>query len=169
MREIEEGRMRNSGVMDLLLMSRLRMLNELDFDSLPDAAEGAGRRLYKALREYTCTHDIAYYAATRPYPFARMRRMLMCAALGISAEFTKQSAPYIRVLAANEKGREHLRTLEKTSVPLVTKPAAIKTMDEDANKVFALGASAHDIYRLQFVTSDDKKAGNDWRMAPVIV
>jgi len=168
-REMQEGRLRNSELMDLALMSRLRMLNEDTFDIIPDSADGAGRRLYKSLREHTSTYDVAYYAATRPYPFARMRRMLMCAALGISAELTKQSPPYMRVLAVNEKGREHLRTLDNTPIPLVTKPAAIKSLSDNAQKVFAAGASAHDLFRLQFVTNDDKKPGQDWRKGPVIV
>ena len=70
----------------MLLKKKKIGREENSFDKIPDAGEGAGRRLYKSVRENTSIYDMAYYAATRPYPFARMRRMLMCAALGINAE-----------------------------------------------------------------------------------
>ncbi|MBR4953818.1 MAG: nucleotidyltransferase, partial [Oscillospiraceae bacterium] len=72
-------------------------------------------------------------------------------------------------LAANEKGRAYLRKLKETPIPVVTKPAAINSMGTDAKEVFACGAYAHDLFRLQFVTNSDKKAGEDWRKGPVIV
>lgn len=168
-RELEAGRYKQREKMDLVLMSRLLMLGEDVFDSLPDSGEGAGKRLYKTLREYSCVEDIAYHAATRPYPMARMRRMLMCAALGIGAEYAKASPPYMRVLALNTKGREYLRNMENSEIPIVTKPATVKSLDEYALKVFAAGASANDLFRLQFVTNGDKKPGEDWRKGPVIV
>lgn len=168
-REIEEGRIRNRELMDSLLMSRLLMLKEEDFDSIPDSAGGAGKRLYKTLRENCSVEETAYHAATRPYPMARMRRMLINAALGISAEYTNMSPPYMRVLSFNQKGREYLAKLENTALPLVIKPSSVKTCGVDAEKVFALGASAHDLFRLQFVTNDDKKPGEDWRKGPRIV
>ena len=168
-REIEAGRSRNSVLMNSLLMSRLLMLKEEDFESLPDSAGGAGKRLYKTLRENCCVVETAYYAATRPYPMSRMRRMLINAALGISADYTNTSPPYMRVLSFNQKGREYLAKLENTALPLVTKPSAVKTHGVEAEKVFALGASAHDLFRLQFVTNDDKKPGEDWRKGPIIV
>jgi len=168
-REIQFGRIRNKLVLDTAIVSRLRMFSEDYFDTLPDGGEGAGRRLYKSVREHTNTYDMAYYAATRPYPFARMRRMLMCAALGISAESTKGMPPYIRILALNEKGRAYLKQLENVRIPIVTKPSRVKDISPEAEKVFAAGALAHDLYRLQFVTNDDKKPGLDWKTGPVIV
>lgn len=168
-REMEQGRMKNPAVMETAVLSRLRMFEQEYFDELPDAGEGAGRRLYKAVREYSSCYDIAYHAATRPYPMARMRRMLMCAALGINAQMAKLSPPYMRVLAVGEKGRAYLRELESPRIPLITKPAAVRELSSKAQEVFALGAYAHDLYCLQFITNDDKKAGGDWRKGPVIV
>ena len=75
----------------------------------------------------------------------------------------------MRVLSFNQKGREYLAKLENTPLPLVIRPSSVKTLGAEAEKVFALGASAHDLFRLQFVTNDDKKPGEDWRKGPVIV
>lgn len=168
-RETKAGRIRNKELLNVALMSRLLMLDADSFEALPDGADGAGRRLYKTLLEYKDIDEAAYYAATRPYPMARMRRMLINAALGIGAEYTKSSPPYMRVLAFNSTGREYLAKLENTLIPLVIKPATLRGLGGEAEKVFSIGASAHDLFRLQFVTNDDKKPGEDWRKGPIIV
>lgn len=168
-REIASGRTRKKDILNIAIMSRLIMLDEYDFDAIPDGGEGAGRRLYKTLRQYSDIESIAYHAATRPYPMARMRRMLMCAALGVSSELTKSPPPYMRVLSFNQRGREYMRTLGETDIPILTKPANVKNYGVQAEKVFAIGASAHDLFRMQFVTNGDKKTGEDWRTGPVIV
>ncbi len=169
-REREAGRGRNSAVLETALLSRLRMLDRDVYESLPDGGDGAGARLWKAVREESTLEDISQAARTKRYPLARMRRMLLCAALGVSAEYTKTLPPYARVLAADSAGCAYLREIDgKSAVPVLTKPAAVRRLDGSAAKVFALGASAHDVYTLQNVTNSDKKCGQDWRNGPVIV
>ena len=169
-RERAAGRGRDKAVLETALLSRLRMLDRNVYESLPDGGDGAGARLWKAVREESTLEDIAQGARTKRYPLARMRRMLLCAALGVSAEYTKTLPPYARVLAADSAGCAYLREIDgKSAVPVLTKPAAVRRLDGGAAKVFALGASAHDVYTLQNVTNSDKKCGRDWRNGPVIV
>lgn len=169
-RERAAGRGRDKAVLETALLSRLRMLDRTVYESLPDGGDGAGARLWKAVREESTLEDIAQGARTKRYPLARMRRMLLCAALGVSAEYTKTLPPYARVLAADSAGCAYLREIDgKSAVPVLTKPAAVRRLDGGAAKVFALGASAHDVYTLQNVTNSDKKCGRDWRNGPVIV
>lgn len=169
-RERAAGRGRDKAVLETALLSRLRMLDRTVYESLPDGGDGAGARLWKAVREESTLEDIAQAARTKRYPLARMRRMLLCAALGVSAEYTKMLPPYARVLAADSAGCAYLREIDgKSAVPVLTKPAAVRRLDSSAAKVFALGASAHDVYTLQNVTNSDKKCGQDWRNGPFIV
>ena len=169
-RERAAGHGRNSAVLETALLSRLRMLDKDVFETLPDGGDGAGVRLWKAVREESTLEDIAQAARSKRYPLARMRRMLLCAALGVSAEYTKTLPPYARVLAADAAGCAYLREIDgKSAVPVLTKPAAVRRLNDNAAKVFALGASAHDVYNLQNVTNSDKKCGQDWRNGPTIV
>lgn len=169
-RERAAGRVQNKAVLETALLSRLRMLDRAVYESLPDGGDGAGARLWKAVREESTLEDIAQSARTKRYPLARMRRMLLCAALGVSAEYTKTLPPYARVLAADSAGCAYLREIDgKSAVPVLTKPAAVRRLDGSAAKVFALGASAHDVYTLQNVTNSDRKCGQDWRNRPAIV
>lgn len=169
-RERAAGRVQDKAVLETALLSRLRMLDRAVYESLPDGGDGAGARLWKAVREESTLEDIAQTARTKRYPLARMRRMLLCAALGVRAEYTKTLPPYARVLAADSAGCAYLREIDgKSAVPALTKPAAVRRLDGSAAKVFALGASAHDVYTLQNVTNSDRKCGQDWRNGPAIV
>ena len=170
-RELEQGRaVLNTRDMELAFLSRLRMLDEKAFLSLPDGGDGVGQRLYKAAKEEPTLDFILTAAKTKRVALSRLRRMCMAAALGINAELAAGEPPYIRMLAADEKGRTYLRqAAAKTTIPVVTKPAAVKNLGVRARTMFAVGASAHDLYTLSFLSIEDRKGGADWRTGPKIV
>lgn len=170
-RELEQGRaMLNRRDMELAILSRLRMLEEKVFLSLPDGGNGVGRRLCKAAKEEPTLDFILAAAKTKRVALSRLRRMCMAAALGVDAGQAQGEPPYIRVLAANEKGRAYLRQLDgKTTIPVVTRPGTVKHLGERAEALFAVGASAHDLYTLSFLSIADRKGGSDWRTGPKIV
>ena len=168
--EIARGRIIRRDKLETALLSRLRMFDAEYFDSLRDAGNGAGRRLYEAVRHEAGIDAVLNAAKTRRYPLARMRRICMCAALGIDREATDGLPGYARVLAANERGCALLARLRgKTDVPLISKPAGVRRLDGAARKVFALGASAHDLYVLGYEKNEEIACGNDWRTGPKIV
>ena len=55
------------------------------------------------------------------------------------------------------------------SVPILTKPAAIRQADEWSQRVFALGAKAHDLYVLGYPEAEQRRGDADWRTGPVIL
>ena len=90
--------------------------------------------------------------------------MLLCAYLGITAEDAAIPAPYIRVLAMNERGQEVLRLARKrASLPLLTKPAHIRRLSPEAQRCFALEALACDLYHLALPDWQRFSVGDDWR------
>lgn len=156
--------------MELALLSRLRMLTEADFAAIPDAANGAGARLFAAVRREQSLNAVVAAAKTKRYALSRIRRMCMCAALGIRAAQTAGTPPYIRVLAANERGRAQLRTLsDSAALPIITKPASVKALSTECQTVFASGAYAHDLYTLAYRVKGERSCGDDWRKGPKIV
>ena len=169
-RERAEGRFRDKRVIEAAVLSRLYRLTADDFDALPDASGGAGRRLHRAVWDGRGIADIVQRASGKRYTAARMRRMLLCAAFGICADDTKQSPPYIRVLAAGRKGLELLRRRgENADIPVLSRPAAVRKLGNRAEKVFSQGADAHALYTLQFVTIDDRNPNQDWETPPLFV
>lgn len=170
-RETEFGRyLTDTQLLDTALLSRLRMLRKEDFETLPDSADGAGIRLYNAARTEPTIDGVLAAAKTKRFAMSRLRRMLLCACLGVKAGAGEGIPPYARVLAANKKGCEMLRELsDKSSVPIVTKPASVKTLEPRCAELFALSAQAHDLFVLGYGAQQARIGGEDWRKSPVIV
>ena len=170
-REREQGReLNNRPAVELAMLSRLRMFDEAYYNNLPDAAEGLGSRIYRAVQEESTLDAVLAAAKTRRYPLARIRRICMCACLGIKAGMNEGMPPYARVLAANERGCELLHAFSrKSSLPILTKPAAVRQLSPESVKLFALGAQAHDFFTLAYPSPGERKGNQDWRKSPVIV
>ena len=170
-RERTKGRLlTDRTLLDTAILSRLRMLKPDAFDALPDAADGAGRRLYNAVRTEGTLEAVLAAAKTKRFTMSRLKRIAMCAALGVTAELAEKLPPYARVLAANEKGCAILgRASENPSIPILSKPASVLRCADTVRDVFTLGADAHDLYTLGFRDAEERKAGRDWRTSPKIV
>jgi predicted nucleotidyltransferase len=154
--------------MESALMSRLRLLTEKDFNALPDASEGLGNRFFKAVRREGSVEEILSAVKTKRYPMSRLRRMILCAALGIRADMGVDAPPYARVLATTPMGRELLKTISQTAkIPVVVKPASVRELDENCRRVFALTADARDFYVLGYDAFEERRGGSDWRATPV--
>lgn len=170
-REIRCGRGPVMGAsLDTAILSRLRMLPQSAYESLPDAAEGLGARLCRAAKSETGVDAVVAAAATKRYAVSRLRRMIMCAALGIKSGDAEGIPPYIRVLAANERGCGILRKMgERASLPIITKPAQITSLGTEARKVFALESAATDLFVLGFSAREERKGDRDFRLSPTII
>lgn len=145
--------------LEIAILSRLRMLPKEAFAALPDCSEGLENVLCKAVHSAATLEEILAAAKSKRYPMSRLRRMLLCAALGVRRDV---QSSYLRVLAANEQGRALLHTMRETAtLPVITKPAAAREFEE-----FRLTADAHDLYVL---AQPDKTPGQDWRHTPAML
>ena len=67
------------------ILSRLRMLPQAAYNALPGASEGLGNSLYRAAHEEPTLDGVLAAAKSKRYALSRIRRMTMCAALGVTA------------------------------------------------------------------------------------
>ena len=161
---------RDRASLETALLSRLRLFDEAYYQNLPDALDGLGTRLYQAVRREPGYDAILAAAQSKRHPLSRIRRLCLCAVLGVTAGMAEDTPPYARVLAANDRGRELLRQRTgKGSVPILTKPAAVRELSLDCQKLFKLGADAHDLYVLGYPGREERRPGEDWRTGPKIV
>jgi len=152
------------------LLSRLRMLPQTAYNALPGATEGLGNSLYRAAHEEPTLDGVLAAAKSKRYALARIRRMTMCAALGVTAGMDGGTPPYARVLAIGAQGRELLRAIDmRASVPVITKPAAGRSLPDPAGEIFALTADAHDLYVLGCPAREERRCGGDWRASPFVL
>ena len=131
------------------IIYRLRTMTFEDFRVLPDVGEGLEYRLYDAVRNSVSLAEILEKVKTKRYTHSRLRRIILCALLGITAEHTAIPVPYIRVLGFNSRGAEVLKQAkDKATLPIVSKASDIKNLDENARRVFELECTARDIFSL---------------------
>ena len=135
-------------------LSRLRFMDERDFEALPYGSEGLWRKVMEACRSKAGLEEIIDASISKRYPRTRLQRMLLCAFLGLTEELQKEPIPYLRVLAMNSRGQEIMRSLRKNSHILLLHPG------EDAPKsdYSELERRAEDLYGL-FRCGVPQKAG----------
>ena len=156
--------------LETAMLSRLMELDWQALAGLPGASEGLERRLFAAIRENRCTEDIAMAAKTKRYALSRIRRMLYCAFLGVTKADAAIPAPYIRVLAFSDRGREVLRLARKqAALPILTKPAHVEALPQEAKRVFDLEARACDQYHLALDAWKGYLPCDDWRQDAIYV
>jgi len=152
---------------ELAVLSRLRTLNELS--EIPGASEGLERRFIRYAALESSISSILTKVKTRRYPMSRLRRMMMCAVLGIKDDDTQKPPPYIKVLAMNETGMKLLGSVrKKTEVPVITKPASVHKLCESAKRLFSLEAAATDFFVLSYKNNKERSGGQEWRKSPII-
>ena len=108
-------------------------------------------RLMRYARTEPSLEDILQRTKTKRYAMSRLRRMVLCAYLGLTTGDSAGVPPCTRVLAMNDTGRLLLRRLREVSeIPVLTKPAAgreltgraahILTLEERACALWGLAA-----------------------------
>jgi len=88
------------------------------FAQLPYGSEGLWRKLMHASRQQSSLEEILSAVKSKRYTRTRLDRMVMCAFLGLTQQDLSTAAPYVRILAFNDRGREIIRSA-KDKIPLV--------------------------------------------------
>ena len=125
------------------VLARVRTLPDETFEALPFGTEGLWRKLMHACRSEESVEAILEAAKSKRYARTRLQRMLLCAYLGITEDELYSDAPYVRVLAFNDRGRQLLRRFRaRDTLPII---------DSGADTGFpyqALERRAYDLYSL---------------------
>ena len=139
------------------LLARLRTLPDEAFGALPFGAEGLWYKLMKNCRSCASVEEILTQTKSKRYTLSRIRRMLLCAFVGITAQQLRSPPPHVRILGFDERGRALLREW-KDRFPLVN--AGQTPADAD---YYALECRAADLYSL-FSEKGPRPAGEEQRL-----
>jgi len=96
------------------ILARLWTMTDAEFEALPYGSEGLWRKLMKNARYHTSLEEILAATKSKRYTRTRLDRMVICAFLGLTEKDLASPAPYARVLAFNDKGREILKKARQT-------------------------------------------------------
>lgn len=152
------------------VLSRLRTMTADDWAVLPDSgeAEGLPRRLERAGRQAATLEEFFDLAKTKRYAHARLRRLALWAFLGLTAADRPDCPPYLRVLGFNGRGQEVLREMKRRAVlPILTKPAHARALDEAGRRLFELESRCTDLYGV--CMESVPPCGMEWTNSPVVL
>lgn len=112
----------------------------------PDVSEGIENRIQTAAGAASSLEELYDLVKSKRYSHARIRRITLGAYLGLNKGLPEMP-PYIRVLGISDAGTDILRAAKPT-LPYVTRPADIKKLPTEAQRLFELEARADDLYAL---------------------
>lgn len=151
----------NANRLETAILATLRTKTAKDFVSLPDISEGLENKLEFSVKNATSLDELCNMLKTKRYTMARIRRLVLSAFLGFDGKYFMTPPPYVRVLGFNKTGEEHLRSLKASLIPVVTRIAQIKELDEYCQNVFTTECKASDIYALSL--SKAQECGSEYK------
>ncbi len=106
---LESGTLHTLSAGEQAILYRLRAMTDEEYMALPYGSEGLWRKLMHNARTLDTLEEIITATKSKRYTRTRLDRMVLCAFLGITADNISSPAPYVRVLALNDRGRNLLR------------------------------------------------------------
>lgn len=160
-KELEEGRgpysLENA---ERAVLYRLKTMSNEDFDRLPFSSEGLNVRLQRYSRSLGSVAAVTQEVKTKRYAHSRIRRMILCAFLGLTAEDMKLWPGYIRALAFNDMGREIIR---KSSLTVLNNGGQIRAMPETDRRYFDIESRCEDLLAICLPAEAEPVYGRAWR------
>lgn len=151
-------------------LARLRGLPDEAFELLPDASDGLGSRFRKAARTAGTINELLDQVKCKRYALSRIRRMLMCAFAGITAEMQSKTPPYIRVLAIGTRGAALLAGMKKKAgLPIIVKPAHVRKLDGWPIELFETESRVTDLMCLAMPDSGARRGGQEWTLGIEVI
>lgn len=155
------GRYPDADKRNLLWMHALRALSAKEWDRL--VPDGVGRRMFKAVQTATTVEQALASAKTKCCTLTSLRRLALKAFLG---DFEIQYPPYLRILGANETGKKLLAQMRPT-LPLLTKPAAVRELSPQAQALMEYESRLTDTYML--LLHNPRQKGLEFLTSPIIL
>ena len=125
------------------IICKLRSLEKSDFARLPDVSEGLENRIRSAVKKACSLPELLEFAKTKRYAMARIKRIILCAFLGIDSNMASAEIPYVRVLGSDKRGFEILKNVDS---PVVTRYSDVLKLGSDAQNFFELENKFTNIY-----------------------
>ena len=128
----------------------LRRMSKEQLKSLPDVTEGLENLFYSACRKYADIGSVLTAVKSRRYTMARLKRICMCALLGIyGSPMKKLDSLFIRVLGIRREAQSLLSALhEKSELPVFTRYGDVSKLNERQSELMALEVRCADIAAL---------------------
>ena len=138
-----DGLLLDNAKFETAVLTLLRMRDPASFSAVRGVSEGLENRLAAAVREAESLDDLYTRLKTKRYPHARLRRLVLDAALDFPSELPMP--PYIQVLGARKTA---LPRLKAAALPAGTALADLARAGAECEKIGRLHSRAVDFSSL---------------------
>ena len=139
--------------LETAILYKLRTMSKDEIENLPDVSEGLHNRIFECARNSNSLNEFYDNLKTKRYTLSRLRRIVMCAILGITKELNSYDTQYVRVLGMNKVGATLLKNCK---LPLLCNfPQDYEALSLDAKKVFDIDITANSVFSLAKVNNKD--------------
>lgn len=160
----DRGELLDPDKFSVAVLSRLRGQGRQQLAAVRGLSEGLENRLYAAVQKAATVQELYDLLKTRRYPHARLRRLVLDAALGVTEGLVPQTPPYLHVLGAR---RQALGALRYAALPAGTSLAELARGSAPAEAVAQLHSAFADLSAL--CRQRPMPAGLAFTAKPVII
>lgn len=171
LREARAGRvLSDRSLYDAEMTAFLRRMADEEWQDVAGVSEGIENRIAAAVRKTTDTEEAVNLANSGRYPSSRIRRIMLSAYLGITADRLRAfpEPRYARVLAFSRKGQVLLSSLNEQGFPLIVNGSRARYLPEELYREIRKEAAADDLYHMAMPSPPAREAGTAFRKKPYI-
>lgn len=129
------------------ILGTLRKMSKEEYLHLLKNDTDLAERIFACVKSSCNLNELYFSVKTKNVTLSRVRRCVICLFLGIDSDISTHEVPFVRVLAANERGLEILKNAKNKSV-IITKHSETKNLDEFSKRVYQTECTASDLFAL---------------------
>lgn len=130
-----------------LILGTLRTMSKEEYRRILSGDRELCDRIYSCVKSSVSLEQLYFSAKTKNVTLSKVRRSVLRLFLEIENEISTNEVPFVRVLAANERGLEILKNVKEKAV-IITKHSETKNLDAFSKRVYAAECAASDLYAL---------------------
>lgn len=142
------------------ILSSLREIPKGDYSLYVSDTTGLADRVYTALKTATTLTELYDAVKVKNYTHSRIRREILMLYLRCPKSLSEGRVPYMRILAASERGLSLLRKAKETSsVPVITRRAERESLTEKGKALYDFECTATD--KFAFMSKQIRDSGSE--------
>lgn len=131
------------------VLSSLREMKKEEYALYVSDENGLASRIYEAVKAATTLQELYDAVKVKNYTHSRIRREILMLYLKCPKTLSFGTPPYMKILAASEKGLSLLKSAkENSTVPIITRHSDTAVLDEKGRVVYEFECSATDKFAL---------------------
>lgn len=167
-KNINDGTIHSLLTAERAILSSLREMSKEEYSDYVTDDCGLASRIYEGAKSAKSLNELYEKAKSKNFTHARVRREVLNLYLRIPRYICRETPPYIKIIAANERGLSLIsKAKENSSLPLVTKHGDRERLSDFGKAVYDLQCACTDKFSL--MCDNIRPCGEEQRNSMIII